>query len=321
MSTMTLRSCTALLALLMLPLCLGAQTLVSPSDPIYSHLRRWEHQGLIDWLPPIRPLPAPIVRSALQQVADSQHMIDQKIAKRLLRRYFHPLPLQSSAQVARRSKTMIEDHNSPSTGTLPAQLGVKIDTGIEMQINNQLGFGLTARTLITSITPSFIVPELTHDHYNPEAPGDITTILNEDFDLQVEIAGNVTVSAPDLQSGADNWYLQAGFGQSSFGYSEDSSIISASAAPASYLVGTYRGRWISYSAMFLDLIAKYGICSANTKIQGFCDAEGDLYSLRDRARSDHGFHPSKYLMTQSLSFYPADWLEITALQSVFFGGR
>ena len=57
-----------LAALIGLPLCAGAQTLVSP-NPVYGHLRAWEQRGLIDWLPPLRPLPAPLVRSALQRVA------------------------------------------------------------------------------------------------------------------------------------------------------------------------------------------------------------------------------------------------------------
>ena len=317
---MVLRTRAALLTLFVLPICAGAQTLVSPNDPIYGHLRLWEQRGVIDWLPPLRPLPAPIVRSALRQAAVSEHPTDRQIAKRLLTRYFGPLPVQGQAQVVRRSKAAVAD-DGPASGTLPAQLVVQLETGIEMQISNQIGFELAAHTLATSIAPTSVAPELTDDPYERDAPRDNTTILNEAFDVQVELAGNIFVGPPELGTGPDTWYVQAGFGRSSFGYSEDSPVVSSAAAPAGYLIGTYRGSWIAYSAMFLDLIAKYGICSAATKEQGFCDAEGDRYSLRTRARTDHGFHPTKYLVTQSLSFYPADWLELTALQSVIFGGR
>ena len=310
-----------LAALIALPLCAGAQTLVSPNDPIYGHLRLWEQRGLIDWLPPLRPLPAPIVRSALQRVADSEHATDRQIAGRLLARYFGPLPVQGRAQVGRRSKTEIASDGEPAAGALPAQLAVQLAAGIELPVSDQVGFGLAARTLATSVAPTSVAPLLTPDPYDPGAPGDGTTILGEDFDIQVELAGNGFVGAHDLGSGPGTWYVQAGFGRSSFGYGEDSPIVSAAAAPAGYLLGTYRGSWVAYSAMFLDLIAKYGICSAGTKERGLCDAEGDRYSLRTRARKEHGFHPSKYLVVQSLSFYPTDWLELTALQSVTFGGR
>ena len=303
-----------------LPLCAGAQTLVSPNDPIYGHLHIWEQRGLIHWLPPLRPLPAPIVRSALRQVAGSEHAIDRRIAERLLARYFGPLPVQGRAQVGRRSKAAIAD-DEPATHAVPAQLAVQLAAGIELPVSDQIGFGLAARTLATSIAPTPMAPLLTPDPYDPGAPGDNTTILGEDFDIQVELAGNGFVGAPELGAGPGTWYVQAGFGRSSFGYGEDSAIVSANAAPAGYLAGTYRGSWVAYSAMFLDLIAKYGICSAGTQGRGLCDAEGDRYSLRTRARKEHGFHPSKYLVAQSLSFYPADWLELTALQSVIFGGR
>ena len=43
------------LTLFVLPICVGAQTLVSPDDPIYGHLHLWEQRGVIDWLSPLRP--------------------------------------------------------------------------------------------------------------------------------------------------------------------------------------------------------------------------------------------------------------------------
>jgi len=319
---MVLRPRAALLAaLIVLPLCAGAQTLVSPHDPIYGHLRLWEQRGLIDWLPPLRPLPAPIVRGALQRVADSDYPADRLLAARLLARYFGPLPVQGLAQVARRSKAPIAAGGEPADGAQPAQLAVQLAAGVEMPVGDHAGFGLAARTLAISAAPTPAAPELAHDPFDPGAPGDDTTILGEEFDVQVELAGNAFVGASELGTGTDTWYVQAGFGRSSFGFGEDSPIVSSAAAPAGYLAGTYRGPWFAYSAMFLDLIAKYGICSSATIDRGFCGAEGERYSLRARARKDPGFHPSKYLVVQSLSFYPAEWLELTALQSVIFGGR
>lgn len=312
---------TLLAALIGLPLCAGAQTLVSPNDPVYSHLSAWEQRGLIDWLPPLRPLPAPIVRSALQQVAGSEHPTDRQIAGRLLERYFGPLPVQGRAQVARRSKAPIAAAGEPAAAGLPAQLAVGLGAGIELPVGDYVGVGFAARTLATSVVPTRVAPELTPDPYDPGAPGDGTTILGEDFDVQVELAGNGFVGAGGPGTGPGTWFVQAGFGRSSFGYGADSPVVSAAAPPAGYLAGTYRGSWVAYSAVFLDLIAKYGICSASTKEQGYCDAEREPYSLRTRARTDKGFHPSKYLVAQSLSFYPTDWLELTALQSVIFGGR
>ncbi len=316
------RSRAALLAALIgLPLCAGAQTLVAPSAPIYAHLHIWEQRGLIGWLPPLRPLPAPIVRSALHQVAGSEHATDRKIAARLLERYFGPLPVQGRAHVARRSKAPLTAGGGRAADAVPAQLAVELGAGLELPVSHQVGFGFAARTLATSVVPERVAPELTSDPYDPGAPGDGTTILGEEFDVQVELAGNGYVGASDLGTGPDTWYVQAGFGRSSFGYGADSPVVSAAAPPAGYLAGTYRGSWIAYSAMFLDLIATYGICSEGTIERGFCSVEGERYSLRARARQDHGFHPSKYLVVQSLSFYPAAWLELTALQSVIFGGR
>lgn len=314
------RTRAALLATLIgLPLGAVAQTLVAPSDPIYAHLSVWEQRGLIGWLPPLRPLPSPIVYSALQQVAGSVHATDRQIAERLLERYFGPLPVQGRAHVAHRSKAPVAAGGESATDALPAQFVVQLGAGLELPVSDQVGFGLAARTVFTSVVPARVTPELRPDPYDPGAPG--TTILGEKFDVQVELAGNGFVGASDLGTGPGTWYVQAGFGRSSFGYGEDSPVVSAAAPPAGYLAGTYRGAWVSYSAMFLGLIAKYGICSVQTKERGLCDVEGERYSLKSRARKDKGFHPSKYLVTQSLSFYPADWLELTALQAVIFGGR
>ena len=310
-----------LAALIGLPLCAGAQTLVSPNDPVYGHLRAWEQRGLIDWLPPLRPLPAPLVRSALQRVAASEHETDRQIARRLLERHFGALPVQGRAQVARRSKAPIASGGEAAADASPAQLAVGLGAGVELPLGDRVGFGFAARTLATSVVPARVAPELASDPYDPGAPGDETTILGEEFDVQVELAGSGFFGASDLGSGPGTWFVQAGFGRSSFGHGEDSPVVSAAAPPAGYLAGTYRASWVAYSAMFLDLIATYGICSAATKERGFCDAERERYSLRARARKEQGFHPSKYLVAQSLSFYPTDWLELTALQSVIFGGR
>ncbi len=296
------------------PFCAGAQTLVSPNDPIYGHLRMWEQRGLIDWLPPLRPLPAPIVRAALQRVADAAPATDRRIARSLLARYFRPLPVQGRAQIGGRSKTTV------AGGTMPAQIAAQLSAGVEVPVSDQIGFGFFARTRTTSTVPTPVTPRLTFDPYDDIAPGDFTTILGEEFDFRVELAGNAFVGASELGTGPDTWYVQAGFGRSSFGYGQDSTIVSDAAAPAGYLTGTYRGSWIAYSAMFLDLIAAYGTCSGATPDGVACDAQG-RYPLRERARVADGRHPAKYLVVQSLSFYPTDWLELTALQSVLFGGR
>ena len=254
-------------------------------------------------------------------MAASEHETDRQIARRLLERHFGALPVQGRAQVARRSKAPITSGGEAAADALPAQLAVQLGAGVELPLSDRVGFGFAARTLATSVVPARVAPELASDPYDPGAPGDETTILGEDFDMQVELAGNGFFGASDLGTGRGTWFVQAGFGRSSFGHGEDSPVVSAAAPPAGYLAGTYRGPWVAYSAMFLDLIATYGICSAATKERGFCDAERERYSLRARARKDNGFHPSKYLVAQSLSFYPADWLELTALQSVIFGGR
>ena len=303
-----------LIAAVTAPLCAGAQTLVSPNDPIYGHLRMWEQRGLIDWLPPLRPLPAPIVRAALQRVVDAGPAADRRIARSLLARYFRPLPVQGQARIGARSKA------AAGGGAMPAQIAAQLAAGVEAPVSDVIGFGFAARTRTTSVVPAPVTPLLTFDPYDDIAPGDLTTILGEEFDFRVELAGNAYVGASGMGTGSDTWFVQAGFGRSSFGYGKDSTIVSDAAAPAGYLTGAYRGSWIAYSAMFLDLVAAYGTCSGATPEGVACDAQG-RYSLRERARVADGRHPSKYLVVQSLSFYPTDWLELTALQSVLFGGR
>ena len=307
------RAALLLIAAVTAPLCAGARTLVSPNDPIYGHLRTWEQRGLIGWLPPLRPLPAPIVRAALQRVADAGPAADRRIARRLLARYFRPLPVRGQAGIGVRSK-------ATAGGALPAQIAAQLGAGVEAPISDHVGFGFAARARPASVVPAPVTPLLTFDPYDYIAPGDRTTILGEEFDFRVELAGNAYVGASAPETGVDTWFVQAGFGRSSFGYGRDSTIVSDAAAPAGYVTGAYRGSWIAYSAMFLDLIAAYGTCSGATPAGVACDAQG-RYPLRDRARIADGRHPSKYLVVQSLSFYPADWLELTALQSVLFGGR
>ena len=65
--------------------------------------------------------------------------------------------------------------------------------------------------------PLPVMPRLTHDPYDKTAPGALTTILGEEFDFRVELAGNAFVGEAEPGTGRDAWYVQAGYGRSSFG--------------------------------------------------------------------------------------------------------
>lgn len=313
---------TALLVLIAaIPVSAISQTIVSPNDPIYSYLHIWEQRGLIDWLPPLRPLPAPIIHSSLSQVAGLEHTTDHKIAQRLLKRYFGGPPVWGQGHLIRRSKDTVNSSDTEKAKTASTQTVIQLAASAEAPIGDQVGFGFTARTLATSIESETTAPLLLYDPYDPIAPGIETTLLGGNFQVRVELSGNAYLGSTALSTLPGKWYVQAGFGRSSFGFNKDSSIVSASAQPAGYLSGTYRGDRIAYSALFLDLIAEYGICSSNTIQQGFCDTEGAVYSLTGRAKNQKNYYPSKFLSTQSLSFYPINWLELTVMQSVIFGGR
>ena len=181
---------TTLLLLVALPVCSGAQTLVSPNDPIYGHLRVWEQRGLVKWLPPIRPLPAPIVRDALQEAAGSEHDTDRRIAERLLNRYFGPRPWQVEGRVTARSKAVQAGTTQPAANAdsrIPIVPG--LHAGVKMPIGDHFGFGVSARSLPTAppgrpapadrITPRYVYDP--DDPYDPIAPNDGITLLGQAY--------------------------------------------------------------------------------------------------------------------------------------------
>ena len=315
----------ALVVLLVgLPLCVGAQAPISPSDPLYGHLRMWEQRGVIDWLPPIRPLPAPVVRFALQQVAGSGRGTDREIARILLSRHFGQRSWQVEGQVGIRSKAHASVPNQADTNAeRPVRFVPQAAAGVEIPLGDHAGVSLSARSLTTSapvrpapadrVTPYYAYDP--HDPYDPIAGGDGITLLGQEF--HVDLSGNLFVGPPALRGIAGDWYAQAGFGRSSFGFGEDSTIVSAYAPPAGYLSAVYRGTWATWSALFLDLVAAFG-CS-RTDLDS-CALRGEPYRLKGEAAARNDY-PSKYLVVQSLSVHPTEWLELTALQSVMFGGR
>ncbi|MBO5136907.1 MAG: hypothetical protein J6B81_00210 [Spirochaetaceae bacterium] len=65
-----------------------AQVGVNPEEEFYSHLERWESQGLISNLPPLRPYPPVVVKDILDTVIAEGNSIQKAEAQRLYEKYF-----------------------------------------------------------------------------------------------------------------------------------------------------------------------------------------------------------------------------------------
>jgi hypothetical protein len=105
--------------------------------------------------------------------------------------------------------------------------------------------------------------------------------------------------------GESDMYFQAGIMRNSFGpFWGDGVVLSADAPHSGHYSFVWRNGWISYSTALLELAA--------TSYERPRSAQEEMTAEK---------FPDKHLATQSLNFYPAEWLELAYFESIVWGQR
>lgn len=282
-----------LLAEIFLSVCLlvffipsvSGQVAADPNDYFYSDLTVWETMGLVNNLPAARPYPMQLVEEILEEVINSAPERERRVAQAHYKRLFG------------KSFTIGGKVSATITDDMDKQLDISI---LSADFNHYL-----FRDLL-SISGSFdlwAVNRLPDEELLPTG-----TCSSKDV-----VADNAKVGPfwilPSFNSsvalGTSDYYLIAGLMRGSFGpFHEDGVIVSPSATHSGQISFVFRRPKWTFNTGF------YGL-SATT------DADYSASVSMD----DLSYYPEKFLSLHSLDFHPFDWLSVSFVESVMYGGR
>ena len=296
----------ALAAVLLLaalpPGTLSAQSLYDPADRVYRHLAIWEQKGYLAALPALRPYAPQLVIELLQQVAETGSPLDRELAASYLRRLApdrepDALPLPP-VQVAAFGGAVLTTARPDDAGDDHFRFGGGIESTARYGL---FAYSAAFRYWWESTPEPALRARFSSIPVFPNA--------GPNFDIgETRFSGREDLRA-SASFGTGAMHLRAGFGGGAYGSPfADSLVLGAGAPPTAHLVGGLYGEYLSYTAAFLELVAERA-----------ADRDGELYLLKNRARSD-GF-PSKYLMLHALQWHALPWLSVDAFTASLFGAR
>ncbi|MCL1818231.1 MAG: hypothetical protein FWG35_04815 [Spirochaetaceae bacterium] len=272
----------------------AGQFLANPNDRIYRDLELWEGKGLIRQLPVLRPYPAQVVKELLEEAARKGGAGDAQKAREYLAEIAQPYYWHAEAGAAGRVEARDKDGDRDNLKYADAYL--ELQAGGWITENAHLEGRI--RGLMMDNSDGFVLPG-----------GARTDVDIFDTWADMRLAGR-TIYLRQSQNvsftlGDSNLYFQAGIMRNSFGpFWGDGVVLSADAPHTGHYSVVWRNSLISYSTALLELSA-----TDSLRPQTEMDAV-------ERKR-----YPDKHLALQSLSVYPADWLEVGYFGAIVWGGR
>jgi hypothetical protein len=285
--------------LCLLPSAVSAQVTADPNDPLYTSLTVWQVKGYIRQLPVIRPYPLQTIKKLLREAIDHAEGTDLALA----RSYWDGLKLDAR-----------EDSLSLGYLMSTSHAGLEVETvtdGTSYFLNGIPGINTTGflnHDTSYSGRFAFEVTDSPGDSFFPEYASILDDSLtgNAVFTLGGKKYTVGQLSQFGLAVGDPGLYFQAGLMRTAFGPSFDNSVVIGPQAPAAGHVSfTYQNDWFSFSTLFLDLVA-----------QEYYDIDNG-YALTYLTNTDLPL--AKYLVIQTMSFHPLDWLEFGFIQTVVTG--
>jgi len=281
-------ACLSLAVILLSPAPARAQVACDPNDPLYADLTLWEENGLLPYLPPLRPYPQQLLVRLLEQVAEKGHEADKAKAEKYLAALGQPLPA-IHLSLYNRSMTAGTDYGQESA--LQASFGGSF---------NPL-FSFSGRIAAWSILDpgDNLLPRYTYTAND----------YHKDW-ASVDVAGHSIGVYQGLTAGGafgtDKAYFQSGLMRSSFGpFFADGAVLNPSAPHAGHFSFTYRGKAFTFTALLLALTA--------TDVDPTDDDPDDPGNME--------FYPDKFLALHALTFNPRPWWELGVFETVIYGGR
>lgn len=262
-----------------------AQVSADPNDYFYTDLSVWEAMGLVNNLPAARPYPLPLVEEILEEVINKAPERERRVAQAHYKRLFG----KSFTVGGKISATVTED--------MDKQLDISI---VSADFNHYLFKELL------SISGSF-------DLWATNNLPDEELIPVGTASLKDVVADNSKVGPfwilPSFNSsvalGNSDYYLIAGLMRGSFGpFHEDGVIVSPSATHSGQFSFVFRRPKWSFNSGF------YGLSATTDNDYSNAVSMDDL-----------SYYPEKFFSIHSLDFHPFDWLSVSFVESVMYGGR
>lgn len=262
-----------------------AQVAADPNDYFYSDLTVWETMGLVGNLPAARPYPMQLVEEILETVINSAPERERRVAQAHYKRLFG------------KSLTI----GARATATISTDMDKQLDISpLSADFNRYLFRDLLSISGSFDLWATNNLPDeelLTAGHTSTK---DVVADNAKVGPFWILPAFNSSVAF-----GTTDYYVIAGLMRGSFGpFHEDGVIVSPGALHSGQFSAVFRRpKW-----------------SFNMSMYGLTATQDDEYN-NDISMDDMSYYPEKFLSVHSLDFYPFDWLSVSFLESVMYGGR
>jgi hypothetical protein len=220
-----------------IPSICSAQDICDPNDRIYTYFTLWEENGILYNLPNIRPYPAQLIKSLLEEVVLNGTARDREIASGYLTSIFNRKLLRPQLEY---------------TGRFGND-GYYMDSGINLKFASTklklLSFYFNAGLLLFFVDHGLLMPKNTYSELDYlEEWGDIN-VGKINFSVWQSFYGAMGI-------GNEKCYFQTGLIRSTYGPFYDNGAILGPQAPESgHFSLTYRGKRLVITSMLLALVA------------------------------------------------------------------
>ncbi len=268
-------------------LALNAQVASDPFDFFYTDLAIWETSGLVNNLPAARPYPLQLVKEILRTVIEKGDADQRKNAQAHYARFFGRI-----VTLGGKSEAVIDTAESRK------QIAVAIAFKLNYEIEDYLTASGSMEGWATNKLPSMEVL--------PAWQKSVKDIVEDNakigpFWILPSIDSSVAV-------GTTEYYLNAGLMRGTYGPFQSNGVIVGSQALHSgqYSFAVNKSKW-GFNLSLYSLTADNGYAKKYIK-EAPPGAKGNWY-------------PEKYLSVHSFDYRPFDWLSVSFLESIMFGGR
>lgn len=264
---------------------LSAQVSADPNDPFYGDLPVWETMGLVNHLPAARPYPMNVVEEILQTVIDRAPERERRVALAHYKRLFG------------------------KSFTIGAKVSATLDTDLDRQLDISVvsaDFNHYLFRDLLSVSGSFdlwATNRLPDEEVRPAFTSSAKDVVADNshvgpFWVLPSFNSSVSFGTTDV-------YLIAGLMRGSYGpFHADGVVAGSGATHSGQLSFAFRREnWTFNSSL-------YGLSATR-------DADYNAGVSMD----DLAYYPEKFLAVHSLDFHPFDWLSVSFLESVMYGGR
>ena len=264
---------------------LSAQVSADPNDPFYGDLPVWETMGLVNHLPAARPYPMNVVEEILQTVIDRAPERERRVALAHYKRLFGK-SFTIGAKVSAALNTDLDRHLDISVVSADFNHYLFRDL---LSISGSFDLWATNRLPDEEVRPAFT-----------SSAKDVVADNSHVGPFWVLPSFNSSVSF-----GTTDVYLLAGLMRGSYGpFHADGVVAGSGATHSGQLSFAFRREnWTFNSSL-------YGLSATR-------DADYNAGVSMD----DLAYYPEKFLAVHSLDFHPFDWLSVSFLESVMYGGR